>query len=220
MSPEEDDFSGSAYTDYGEFNNQEAEEEADERFFQYGRFFGISVGLGYEPILGNRGQLWQGGFPTIEFKLHYWFDFNFALCLDVYSASHFFEHPDTAIGHEDINLVHLGLELKYYFDVKNLSSTISFANPYITAGVGPYTKTQTATQVNTTDTDTSIGLSIGAGLEFAVSPKKVYFEFEGRMHIVSFKDTFTTEFSGPGSLGLDDLTGQFVTVTGSVLFTW
>lgn len=220
LSPEEDDFSSTPYTNYGEFNNQEAEEEADEQFFQYGRFFGLSLGLGYEPVLGNRGLLWQGGFPAVEFKLHYWFDFNFALTIDVYSVNHFFNDPNPQIGHTDINLVHLGLELKYYFDTKDLSSTISFANPYITAGVGPYTKTQTSAGIGTPDSDTAIGLDLGAGLEFAISPKKVYFEFEGRIHIVQFKDTFTTDFQAANEGGIQDLTGQLVTFTGAVLFTW
>jgi opacity protein-like surface antigen len=220
LTPEEDDFTGSPYTNYGEFNNQEAEEEADELFFQYGRFFGLSLGLGYEPVTGNRGLLYTGGFPTIEFKLHYWFDFNFALNIDVYSASHSFLNPNPAIGHTDVNIVHLGLELKYYFDTKDLSSTISFANPYIIGGVGPYTKTQTSAGVATPDTDTSIGLDVGAGLEFAVSPKKVYIEFEGRLHIVQFKDQFDTEFSAPNAGGIPDLTGQLVTLTGAILFTF
>src|SRR6185295_11309278 len=163
---------------------------------------------GYDHVTGNRGILWQGGFPTLEFKLHYWFDFNFAMCLDVISASHSFDDPDPAFGHEDVTLTHLGLELKYYIDVKNLSSTITFANPYIIAGVGPYTKSETSLAAGATDTDTSIGFSAGVGMEFAVSPKKVYFEFEGRVHVVNFKDTFTTKFQGASSLGLDDLTGQ------------
>jgi opacity protein-like surface antigen len=220
--PEEDDFSGSPYTDYGEFNNQEAEEEADTRFFQYGRFFGISLGVGTETVTGNRGALWQGGFPTLEFKLHYWFDFNFAMTLDVYSAHHFYDSPDPNVGHTDVNFVHLGIELKYYFDVKNLSSTISFANPYITAGVGPYTKTETSVAIGAPDTDTSIGFSVGAGLEFPVSPKKVYFEFEARMHVVNFKDTSSSDLAAPppAGLSLPDLGGQWVTLTGGILFTW
>jgi len=53
-----------------------------------------------------------------------------------------------------------------------------------------------------------------------VSPKKVYFEVEGRIHVVNFKDTFTTHFQGPASLNLDDLTGQFWTLAGHVMFTW
>lgn len=218
--PEEDDFTGSPYTNYGEFNNQEAEEEADEQYFQYGRFFGLSLGLGYEAVTGNRGALWQGGFPLIEFKLHYWFDFHFALTIDVYSANHFFQDNNPQIGHTDVNLVHLGLELKYYFDTKDLSSTISFANPYVIAGVGPYTKTETSVLVGAADTDTAIGADAGAGIEFAVAPKKVYFEFEGRIHIVQFKDTYTTRFQPASEGGLDNLTGQFLTITGNILFTW
>src|SRR4051812_45090894 len=77
--PEEDDFSTTPFTEYGEFNNQEAEEEEDTKFFQYGRFFGLSIGFGTQGVTGNRGQLWQGGFPMVEFKLHYWFDFNIAM---------------------------------------------------------------------------------------------------------------------------------------------
>jgi opacity protein-like surface antigen len=218
--PEEEDFNSNPYTSYGEFNNQEAEEEADEQFFQYGRFFGISLGLGYEAVTGNRGLVYNSGFPDIEFKLHYWFDFNFALTIDVNSVTHSFTDPNQAIGHTDVNIVHLGLELKYYFDTKDLSSTVSFANPYIIAGVGPYTKTQTSAGVAGSSSDTSIGLDLGAGLEFAVSPKKVYFEFEGRVHIVNFQDTFSTEFSAPNAGGIPDLTGQFITLTGAVLFTW
>jgi opacity protein-like surface antigen len=215
--PEEDDFSGSPYTDYGQFNNQEAEEEADTLFFQYGRFFGIGFGVGTNQALGNRGQLWSGGFPFIELKLHYWFDFNFALALDVFSVSHFYEDPEASIGRQDVSLVQLGLNLRYYFETKNLSSTISFANPYVMASVGSYTKTETSTQVAVPDDDSSIGFSVGAGLEFALSPKKTYLQFEGRMHLATFKDTYTERFAADG---LDDLTGPFLTLAAQIMFTW
>src|SRR5947209_990104 len=38
LQPEEEDFTNTPYTEYGEFNEEE-EEAADTRFFQYGRFF-------------------------------------------------------------------------------------------------------------------------------------------------------------------------------------
>src|SRR5881628_3466051 len=67
-----DDYSETPFTEYGEFN--EEEEEADEaKFFQYGRFFGVSVGSGFQGATGNRGLLYQGGFPTLDIKVHYWF---------------------------------------------------------------------------------------------------------------------------------------------------
>jgi hypothetical protein len=216
--PEEEDFKESPYTNYGEFNNQEAEEEEDTKFFQYGRFFGIGLGVGMESAMGNRGKLWDGGFPAIEFKLHYWFDFNFALTLDVYSASHFYDNPDPTIGHVDVTMVHIGAELKYYFDTKNLSSTITFANPYIIGGIGSYTKTETSALIpQSPDSDTSIGFSAGAGFEFTLSPKKIYLELEGRLHLVNFKDTHSQNFS---SITGDDLSGPFLTALGSIVFTW
>src|SRR5438045_3135633 len=69
LQPEEDDYSATPFTEYGEFN-EEAEEATDQKFFQYGRFFGVSVGLGLDGALGNRAKLWRGGFPMIDFKLH------------------------------------------------------------------------------------------------------------------------------------------------------
>src|SRR5262245_56475291 len=66
---EDDDFSSTPFTEYGEFN-EEAEEIADSRFLQYGRFFGVSVGFGGEGATDNRGLLWQGGFPLFEAKVH------------------------------------------------------------------------------------------------------------------------------------------------------
>ena len=86
MQPEEEDFSSSPFTEYGEFN-EEQDEAADTKFFQYGRLFGVSLGLGFEGVTGNRGLLWQGGFPMIEMKVHYWFDFNVALDLGFANAS-------------------------------------------------------------------------------------------------------------------------------------
>src|SRR4051794_33185738 len=71
--PDEEEIgNGTPFTEYGEFN-EEADEEADTQFFQHGRFFGVCLGLGYESVSGNRGALWQGGFPVFDFKLQYWF---------------------------------------------------------------------------------------------------------------------------------------------------
>src|ERR1700756_3704439 len=95
--PEEEDFSQTPYTEYGSFN-EEKEEEEDTKFFQYGRFFGVSLGLGVETISGDRGTLYQGGFPTFDAKIHYWFDFNFALDINFYLAQHYFVSNSTTFN--------------------------------------------------------------------------------------------------------------------------
>lgn len=215
MQPEDEDFSGTAFTDYGEFN-EAAEEEENTKFLQHGRFFGVSLGLGFETVTGNRGLLWQGGFPTIDFKVAYWFDFNFALDLGMYSASQFFSASSSNGGNVSVNMLYVGVDLKYYFDTRNLSAPISFANPYIMVGSGAYTKTQNSASQQTTASDSEVGFSAGAGLEFAIKPRKSYFQIEGRMHVVTFQDTYSTAFQPQ----IPDLTGLFFTLTGNFLFTW
>jgi len=216
---EDEDFTPTPYTEYGEFN-EDTEEEADTRFFQHGRFFGISVGLGMESADGNRGLLWEGGFPSFDLKVHYWFDFNVALTLGVMTSTHFFQTPVNGLMHVDVSMIRAGVDLKYYFDTKNLSAPISFANPFVLLGGGNYTKTETSfTAGGDINPSSSLGLAFGGGLEFAVKPKKLYFQLEGKMHLVNFTDTYTTDYRSH-TIYLEDLTGRFYTLTGNILFTW
>jgi hypothetical protein len=217
--PEEDDFSETPFTEYGEFN-EEADEAADTKFFQYGRFFGASLGIGFEGISGNRGLLWQGGFPTVDFKLHYWFDFNVALDLGFFTTKHFFEVPGGSNpGTFDVSIFYVGLAAKYYFDTKNLSAAISFANPYVKLGFGSFTKSElNPLSEDAAEVDNAISVSGGAGLEFAIKPRKVYVSVEGNVFFPRFVDTTTTRFQSSNSL--QDLEGLFYTATASILFTW
>lgn len=216
LKPEEDDYSGTPFTEYGEFNESD-DEDSDARFFQNGRFFGVSLGLGFQTVDGYRGALWQGGFPSFDFKVHYWFDFNVAIDLGFTTSQFYYDTTVDNIGHMDVNLLRVGIDLKYYFDTKNLSSAISFASPYVLLGASAYSKTENSVTQATQDSDTSMGVSGGVGLEFAISPRKSYFAVEGKMHVVTFKDTYTSRFT---SQNLPSLTGFFYSVTGSILFTW
>ncbi len=216
LKPEEEDFSHSPYTEYGEFNEQREEDELT-RFFQYGRFFGVSIGSGFSGVTGNRGALYQGGAPLYDFKIHYWFDFNFALQFGFSSATHFLE--SSSLGHVDVTLVRAGADFKYYLPTKDLSAAVSFSNPYLLLGALNVTKTDSNAQEGTVENDAGLGFTAGAGLEFVVSPGKTYFTLEGKYQLVTFKDTFTTEFRSD-STPVADLTGDFFLVTASLLFTW
>ena len=214
--PEDEDFSESPFTEYGEFNESTIE-EADTKFFQYGRFFGVSLGLGFDAVDGNRGGLYQGGFPMFDLKVHYWFDFNLALDLGFFTAVHYYNTTAQNYGNVGVNIMRAGLDVMYYFETKNVGSTISFANPFILIGAGAFSKNQYYYVQQTTDSDTAMGISLGAGLEFAISPRKTYFQIEGKIHIIPFKDNTTTLFQ---SVGLANLSGNFYTISGNILFTW
>jgi hypothetical protein len=213
---EEEDHTETPYTEYGEFNEEE-DEAAETRFFQFGRFFGVSIGVGYQGIIGNRAVLYQGGLPALDFKVHYWFDFHLALDINYFTVAHFFDTTVRSQGHVDVNMARLGVDLKYYFDTKNVSAAISFSNPYLIFGLGSISKTEYALGTATTTTDSALAMSVGGGLEFVVSPRRTYLEIEGKASFPTFQDSSTTAYQ---AVGIDDLTGIFYTFSASMLFTW
>ena len=177
-----------------------------------GKFFGVSLGGGYQGVTGNRGLLWQGGFPAVSLKVHYWFDLNFALQMEFYTASHFYTDGSTGIS---VNMSRIGLDLKYYIDVRNLGAALTFANPFIAVGLGAYSKSEIASVGSTTPSNlAAFGFAAGIGLEFVIVPKKTYFTIEAKYHIAQFTDQFSSVN------GISDLTGDYYTTTGNILFTW
>lgn len=222
LQPEEDDFGNTPFTEYGEFN-EEADEEQDNKFMQYGRLFGVSLGLGFQGVTGQRGAIYDGGFPLIDLKVHYWFDFNLAMDMNVFTVAHHYtayaDGVKTSPYREDVTIIRLGLDLKYYFETKNLSSAISFANPYVLIGGGYFSKTQVNSSDQVSDSDSAIGLTAGAGLEFPLKQRKAYFALEGTVNT----PRYPKDIAGNNDVyarGVTSLEGLFYTVTGSFLFTW
>ena len=201
------------YLEYGDFNIND-DDDADTMYFQYGRFFGLSLGLGYETATGNRGLLYTPAFPRFDLKVHYWFDFQLAMNLGIFFASHTFDFGGAI---NSVKLLGYGVDLKYYFDVRNASAALSFSNPFLIGGIGSISKTQTNSTLTTPDTDSTFSANFGAGLEFPIVHKKTYFILEGRYHTQNFTDTNETKYK---TKQIPDLTGGFFTMMGHILFTW
>ena len=217
IAPEEEDFQGTPYTEYADFVDQKEEDEMME-FYQFGRLFGVNLGLGYSGATGNRGGFWQGGFPLIDIEVLAWMDFNFAVALGWSTVTHNYESVNESFGKATVNLQRLGLDLRYYVDVRNVTSTIAFANPYIAVGVGNYTKSEKYIGgAGGTDQDSSFGFNAGAGFEFTITPRKSYFGILAKVHPVTFKDTYDDRFAVDGR---KDMSGLFYTVVANFLFTW
>jgi len=200
------------YLEYGDFSMNE-DDDADTLYFQYGRFFGVSLGLGYETATGNRGLLYAPAFPRFDLKVHYWFDFQLAMNLGIFFASHTFEDS----GINTVKLIGYGVDLKYYFDVRNASAALTFSNPFLIAGVGSISKTQSKAISAAPDTDSTFSVNFGAGLEFPIAHKKTYFILEGRYHTQSFIDSNEPAYQ---SKGIADLSGGFFTFMAHILFSW
>jgi hypothetical protein len=223
VQPEEDDYRQTPYTSFGEFNDEE--ETEDTRFFQYGRFFGVSLGLGYEGATGNRGSLYTGGLPAFSLRVHYFFDFNFALTLGFYSAKHqytgFKQGQGSDTGQKnDVDIFEFGSELRYYFDTKDSTAPVTFAGPFLIVGLGNYTKTES--DILTPDSpnkDTALGFSFGGGLEFPLKPRKAYLNLETKFHTVSFKND-ALSVTSTGNKVIKDTNGMLFTIMASVLFTY
>lgn len=216
-----DEILSGPYSEYGEFDSGEDEDD-NERFFQYGRFFGIGLGTGLTTATGNAGRLYQGNTPMVAFRLACWLDFHWAIQMDVQNSKHNYDVlPD---GLTDVNLFRTLLQIKYYFDTRDLSAPITFIGPHIIAGGGFYQRSDNigagnanAATGSTVDTENAFGLNAGAGLELTLKPKKVYLQIEGLAHMIQFRDQFSTKFK---SAGIPDRTGTWIVGTVALMWTW
>ena len=201
------------YLDYADFSLNEEEAE-DTQYFQYGRYFGVSLGLGYQTATGNRGKLYTAAMPRIDARIQYWFGFNFAADMGIFLADHTYFNGS---ANTRVKMIGYGVHLKYYFDVKDASAVISFSNPHLIGGLGVISKNEsTSLNTSTPDTDSTFSVDFGAGLEFPIIYKKTYFNLEVLYHTQNFIDT--DEDQNPGNL--PDRSGGFLTLMGHFMFVW
>jgi hypothetical protein len=206
-----DEYSETPFTKFGEFTDDDEEAE-NTAFFQYGRFFGFSAGGGYQGVTDNRGLLWKGGFPLVTFKIHYWFSFNFALQIEFSTVPHNYNAGQST----SITMTKFGVDFRYYFDTTHASGAVTFASPFLLFGGGAFTKTEVAG--STVEQEGTFGVNLGAGLQFPISHRKIYFDLETKFIFVPFADRDSADFNVTN--GIPNLQGVFYNITGSVVFTW
>jgi opacity protein-like surface antigen len=200
------------FSDFVPFED-EYDIDEDERFMYFGRFFAVSLGTGMHVFGGNIGKLYNTAIPVLDFRLIYFFDFRLAGEIGVSSASHAFNAaPNGAVN---VSLLRLNADLKYYFDTKNVGAAITYANPYVIAGVSQTFRTQAFQDHNSVEKDNAFAVSAGAGMEFALKPRKTSIGVEGRIHQIFFQDRFDQEYL---ESGLADLTGPMYSFITSLIF--
>ncbi len=204
----------SPYLEYGDFNMNDDEND-DSLYFQYGRFFGVSMGLGYQTALGNRGKLYEAALPRLDLRVMYWFTFNFGMDLGIFFANHSFTNSDG--NNTQVKMIGYGMHLKYYFDVRDSSAALTFANPFLAVGIGAMSKSESTIKSTEPESDSTLSMDFGGGFEFPVSYKKTYFILELLYHTQNFKDSIETLYE---KRGITDLNGGFLTLVGHFMFVW
>jgi hypothetical protein len=218
----------------------------DERFYRYGRFFSVNVGVGFTTFTGNRGAAFKDNPPTFHLSTNFFLDFQQAIQVGVEYSKHTMVLDTRVNGFPEIDrlgavqqdMTRLFFGYKYYIDTTDLGTAITYSNPYFIGRVEYWYQT---TKYIDHDTEIprqkggGIGSAIGMGLEFPVELKKSYIGVEALYHVVNFKDKYTQDYrqiiDDPGNpdddqaaqtstYGYDDLTGNVISFIVTYNFTW
>jgi hypothetical protein len=164
---------------------------------------------------GNIGKLYNTALPVMDFRLIYFFDFRLAGVLGITSGNHAFVGADQ--GPVEISLFRLNADLKYYFNTRNAGAAITAASPYLIGGVSQTFRTQSFGGLNQVGKDNAVGVSAGAGMEFALKPRKTALGIEARMHQFFFKDRYDDTYINSG---VEDTTGNMFSLLANITFFW
>lgn len=232
----DDDLSSSndIFTDFQEdLGSKEVQE--DERFYRYGRFVSASFGMGVTSFTGNRGKAYHDEHPTLSFGLIYFSDFQSAFGVGLEYSKHYMylDTPTIETGTESYGAIEVTfmrpyLSYRYYLDTSDLSSLLTYANPYFTGRLEYWYQNRKFSDYDgSSDSSGSIGASLGLGIEIPIDLKKNFIGIQVLAHQVTFEDTDNGQFefdedctAGDKCYGYSDLKGMGFSIITSYLFSW
>ncbi len=224
------------FSDFQE-NVESAQILEDERFYRYGRFFSVNLGIGHTTFTGNRGTAFADKFPTFHFSLSYFLDFLSAVNFGVEFSKHQMtidfsskRFPNNAdIGAIDVSIIRPFVAYRFYIDTSNLSSVFTYSNPYFTGRLEYWYQTNKFLDSPNAITDGQekgggLGGGFGLGVEFPLEFKKRYLGIEALIHPVNYFDGDVTSWrpgpTNPDPVGYDDLKGLGWSVKTTFNLTW
>lgn len=237
----EDEFSvgGDIFSDFNE-DLEASQVMEDERFYRYGRFFSVNIGVGATTFTGNRGLAYTDNHPSYAFTLMFFMDFQNVFIMGFEYSSHtmFIDTHVNGSSNEILGAVETSMlrpffGFRYYLDTSDLGTAITYSNPYFVGRLEYWYQTNKYTENdNFSDEEGGgIGTGFGMGLEFPVELKKSYFNIEFMYHTVNFFDQNTMDYrqiedpnhdfsTFPSDYGYDDLTGDSITFFTSYNISW
>ncbi len=236
---EEDDLNvgSDIFSDFNE-DLEAAQVLEDERFYRYGRFFAVNIGLGLTTFTGNRGAAYNDNHPSFAFSYQYFVDFQNAVMIGIEYSQHtafidtFVQGSKTEeLGAIVTSMLRPFIGFRYYVNTSDLGTAITYSNPYFVGRIEYWYQTNTFPENDNFDDQEGggLGTGLGFGLEFPIELRKKYFNVEFLYHTVNFFDKFTQDYRqippdevevGESTNGFDDLTGDVLSVMFHYNFSW
>lgn len=204
----------------------------DERFYRFGRFYGLNFSFGVTSFMGNRGNAYVNYPPSLGLSVCYFMNFQVAFGIGVAFSKHGFildgptvvEVSDFGAGAVEVNLFRSFFFYRYYLDTFDLGTAITFSNPYFIARLEYWNLSNKFIDKPEIRKKSggAFGASLGIGLEFPIKIKESYLGVEALYHYISLSDSNEGYFRPieGSNAGFDDLTGEPITVMFSYVLNW
>lgn len=208
------------FIDYGEFQDNVAEEESLS-FFQHGRSLSVILMAGYEGVTFNMRQIYGDSLFFVGLNISFFIDFHIAFQLSgMLPTGHY-----NSLFNSNWPFFHYGLDMKYYWHKQYVNEEQKMFNPYLIAGpfvfnmigrtplesqnnqipivtnptepagaVSPAGLDLTREERDAVPIITNIGLKTGLGLELNVLDP-IFISFEAVHLYVHFKGFENTDLS-------------------------
>ena len=234
MSGLEDDFivGGDIFSDFNE-DIEAAKVQEDERFYRYGRFYSVNMGVGLTSFTGNRGRAYDNDPPGYHLSMTYFFNFKTAFVFGLSYSKHRMIIDTKTDGFQgtnpgliSVNMLRTFWGFRYYIDTADLGTAVTYSNPYLTARMEYWYQTNKYVEEEQFGKDSGggLGTGLGGGLEFPLELKKSYMGVEILYHSVNFFDKYTTKFKqcedSGCDYGYDDLDGNVWTTAITYNMSW
>lgn len=193
---------GDIFSDFNE--DVEANQVLEnERFYRYGRFFSLNLGLGITTFTGNRDLAYEDNHPSYQIGLAYFINFQSAFVLGLEYSKHTMlidtyvnGYDSEIIGIVETSMLRPYMGFRYYFDTSDLGTAITYSNPYFMGRLEYWYQTNSFPERNNISDESGggIGTGVGMGLEFPIKLKETYFGVEFLFHTVNFFDKNTNDY--------------------------
>lgn len=137
MTEMEDDstLGGDIFSDFNE-DLEASQVLEDERYYRYGRFFSVNIGVGATTYTGNRGAAYDDNPPTYHLSVNYFLDFQNVVGLGIEYSKHTMildtatvVLPDGNVGAVETSMLRTFFHYKYYVDTTDLGTALHLFKP-------------------------------------------------------------------------------------------